>query len=119
LKSSHYEVSSLEQDTPIKPRVKETDTHTQTKSSRPESLYKMESESWNPFKGLTADEIRAEMLKSISLDQPEKGKFTPGMNTLTRTDYKIQPLPSVLPFKVKPLSDDDKAPPEVDAKRME
>jgi hypothetical protein len=70
------------------------------------------------FKGLTADEIRAEMLKSISPEEPERRKFTRDTNMLTGTDHKIQPLPSILPFQVKSLSDDDKAHPEVDAKRM-
>jgi len=106
----------MEQDTPIKQHLKETDIH-----AHPESPHtnESESESWNPFKGLTADEIRSEMLKSISLEKPERGKFSRGTNTLSWTEYKSQPLPSVLPFKVKCFSDDDKAPPEVDAKRME
>ena len=38
---------------------------------------------------------------------------------MTWTDRKVQPLPSILPFEVKPLSSDGKALPEVDSKRME
>jgi hypothetical protein len=59
------------------------------------------------------------MLKSVSLEESERHKSTLTTNMLTWTDHRIQPLRSILPLVVKPLSDDDKVPPEVDAKRME
>ena len=119
LQYSSDEFSTLEQDTPIKRHLKETDVHARTKRSHPEPPGTEDLEPWNPFKGLIPDEIRAEMLKSISLEEPQRRKFTRATNTLTRTDPKINPLPSIFPFEAKPLSDDDRAPPEVDAKRME
>jgi hypothetical protein len=113
---SAYKFSPVQLETLTKPHVKETSMDGTDQSER---LDPMGSEPWNPFKGLTADEIRTEMLKSISVEKSERRKFTDGTGTLIWIDSKEPPLPSILPFKLQPADEPTRSPPEVDAKRME